>query len=282
MVTKATKSTKRAPTKRAPAKRAPAKRAPAKQASRRGPRATLSIDVGGTGIKASVLDHAGRFEHSRVRIPTPYPLSPDVLISSITELVKPLPRFDRVSLGFPGLVRHGHVLSAPHFVSPKGPDGKPSKELVQAWDGYDLQHSLGAALKKPARVANDADVQGSDVIKGDGLEVVLTLGTGLGSAVFNEGRLAPHLELSTHPFRGGRTYNEVVGEEARKELGNKRWRKHVGEAVATVRELVRFDHCYIGGGNASKLKKLTFPDDISVVDNQAGILGGMMLWERTD
>jgi polyphosphate glucokinase len=171
------------------------------------------------------------------------------------------------------------VLSAPHFVSPKGPDGKPSKALVRAWDGYDLQHSLGAALKKPARVANDADVQGSDVIKGDGLEVVITLGTGMGSAVFNEGRLAPHLELAHHPFRKGEDYNEALGEQARKKLGNKRWSKLVAEAIATVRALVFFDHCYLGGGNSRHLK-VKLPDDVTVVGNEAGILGGIMLWER--
>jgi polyphosphate glucokinase len=237
--------------------------------------------VGGTGIKASVLDHAGNEEVARVRVRTPYPLSPDVLISTVTELVKPLPRYDRVSLGFPGMVRAGHVLSAPHFVSPKGPGGKPSKALVQAWGDYDLQHSLGAALKKPARVANDADVQGSGVIKGDGLEVVLTLGTGMGSAVFNEGKLAPHLELAHHPFRAGDDYDDAVGERARKALGNKRWSKQVAKVIANLRALLFFDHCYIGGGNAQKLK-VKLPDDVTVVGNEAGILGGIKLWDRTD
>lgn len=244
-------------------------------------RTTLAIDLGGTGLKASVLDAAGKMEHARVRVPTPYPLSPDVLVSAVVDLVKPLPRFDRVSLGFPGMVRAGHVLSAPHFISPQGPEGKPSQALVAAWTGCDLQHALGAALKKPTRVANDADLQGSAVVTGDGLEVVLTLGTGFGSALFYEGKLAPHIELAHHPFLKGQTYNQVVGEAARKSAGTKRWSKKVGAAVEAVRALLFFDHCYLGGGNAAKVK-IDLPDDVTVIDNSAGILGGIKLWDRTD
>jgi len=242
---------------------------------------TLAVDVGGSGLKASVLDETGLMEHDRVRVPTPYPLSPQTLIASIVDLTKSLPPYDRISLGFPGMVRAGHILSAPHFISPMGPGGKPTKVLTEAWAGFDLQHSLGVALAKPARVANDADLQGSAVVKGDGLEVVLTLGTGFGSAVFYEGKLLPHIELAHHPFLKGKEYNEVIGEAARVKAGKKKWNERVAAAVETVRRLTFFDHCYIGGGNASKVT-LDLPDDVTVVDNNAGILGGIKLWEVTD
>ncbi|MGH9077373.1 MAG: ROK family protein [Acidimicrobiales bacterium] len=241
---------------------------------------TLSVDVGGTGLKASVLSQSGAMEQDRVRMPTPYPLTPQKLIASIADLVRPLPPYDRISLGFPGMVRAGHVLSAPHFVSPKGPGGKATKALTRAWDNFDLQHALGVALAKPARVANDADIQGAAVVTGDGLEVVLTLGTGLGSALFYEGRLLPHLELAHHPFRKGKEYNDVVGEAARARMGNKRWNSRVADVVATVRALTFFDHCYIGGGNSTRVSA-DLPDDVSMVSNDAGILGGIKLWERT-
>jgi polyphosphate glucokinase len=244
-------------------------------------RNTLAIDVGGTGLKASVLDATGQLEHARVRVATPYPLSPQKLISTLVDLVKPLPPYDRISLGFPGMVRAGQILSAPHFVSPKGPGGKPSKDLVKEWTGFDLQHALGVALGKPTRVANDADLQGAAVVKGDGLEVVLTLGTGLGSALFYEGRLLPHLEFAHHPFLDGEEYNLVVGDAARKKLGVKKWNKHVAAAIDTIRALTFFDHCYIGGGNAPLLS-FKLPADITVVDNAAGILGGIKLWDRVD
>jgi polyphosphate glucokinase len=242
---------------------------------------TLAIDIGGTGLKASVLDASGKMEHERVRTDTTYPLSPKKLVGALADLIRPLPRFDRVSAGFPGMVRNGQILSAPHFISPTGPGGKPSKSLLKEWTGFDLQHSLGVALGKPTRVANDADLQGAAVVKGDGLEVVLTLGTGLGSAMFYEGKLLPHLELAHHPFLKGKEYNEVVGDAARKKIGVKKWNKQVAAAIAAVRALTFFDHCYIGGGNAAKIT-FALPDDVTIVDNAAGILGGIKLWDRID
>lgn len=241
--------------------------------------ATLAIDLGGTGLKASVLNADGKMEHDRVRVPTPYPLTPEILIQSIEDLIKDLPAFDRVSLGFPGMVRAGHILTAPAFSSPDGLGGKPSKTLIDAWHDYDMQHALGAALKKPTRVANDADLQGSAVVKGDGLEVVVTLGTGFGSAFFYEGKLMPHLEMAHHPFLKGKTYNEVLGDASRKRHGNKEWTKRVMAMIDAVHSLFHFDHLYVGGGNSKKIKD-TLPDDVTVIDNTAGILGGITLWDR--
>lgn len=241
---------------------------------------TLAIDIGGTGLKASVLDPTGAMEHDRVRLPTPYPLSPDKLVTVLTDLVKPLPHFDRISVGFPGMVRGGHILSAPHFVSPDGPGGEPAPKLAKAWTDFDLQSRLAAALGAPCKVANDADLQGAAVVKGTGLELVLTLGTGLGTAFFNEGLLLPHFEFAHHPFRKGLAYNDVVGDAARKAIGAKKWQKRVVDAVETFRLLCFFDHCYLGGGNSARLD-IDLPADVSVVDNNAGILGGIKLWERS-
>lgn len=242
---------------------------------------TLSIDIGGTGIKASVLDAKGSMEHERVRVDTPYPLSPQKLLMEINAMMASLPPFDRVSAGFPGMVREGRILSAPHFVSPDGPGGRPEPKLVRAWDRFDLQGALAELTGKPARVANDADVQGAAVVTGKGLEVVLTLGTGVGSAMFMNGVLLPHLELAHHPFSKSGTYNDALGEAARKRIGNKKWTKRVHKLVETVRGLTFFDHCYLGGGNSARLGP-ELPDGVSVVDNSAGILGGIKLWERMD
>lgn len=241
---------------------------------------TLAIDIGGTGLKASVIDDSGLMEHDRVRIDTPYPLPPDKLVAVLADLVRSLPDYDRVSVGFPGMVRGGHVLSAPHFVSPKGPGGDPTPKLVKAWHKCNLQAAISHALGKPVRVANDADLQGSAVIKGEGLELVVTLGTGVGSALFYEGRLLPHLELAHHPLRNDLTYNDVLGEAARKHAGNKKWNKRVAETVQVLRNLTFFDHCYIGGGNSARVD-IELPDDVTLVDNSAGITGGITLWART-
>jgi polyphosphate glucokinase len=240
---------------------------------------TLAIDIGGTGLKASVLDATGAMVADRVAVKTTYPCPPAKLVDDLVALVAPLPPADRVSAGFPGMVRTGIVLSAPHFVTTHGPGTTVDAGLVKEWSGFDLAGALGARLEKPTRVANDADVQGAAVVKGKGLELVVTLGTGVGTAFFYEGRLLPHLEFAHHPFLKGDTYNEQIGDAARKAIGNARWNKRVRKAVATLRALSFFDHCFIGGGNAKKLHG-SFGDDVSLVDNSAGILGGIRLWDE--
>ena len=242
---------------------------------------TLAVDVGGTGVKASVLDATGNLEHARVRIETPYPLSPQRLLEEILKMVTDLPAYDRISVGFPGMVRAGRILSAPHFVSPDGPGGKPAPKLVKAWDGYDLEAALREATGKPAKVANDADVQGSAVVEGKGFEAVMTLGTGVGTAFFMEGKLLPHFEFAHHPLRKSGTYNESLGNAALKQIGIPKWRKRVVEAIATMKALTFYDHMFVGGGNATHLTPVDLPGDVSVIDNSAGILGGIKLWERT-
>jgi polyphosphate glucokinase len=241
---------------------------------------TLAIDIGGTGLKASVLDDTGAMEHERVRVDTPYPLPPDKLVAVLSDLVKTLPPYDRVSVGFPGMVRGGHVLSAPHFVSPSGPGGEPSAKLVAAWKRYDLQSAVSHSLGKPTKVANDADLQGAAVVRGKGLELVVTLGTGVGTALFYDGRLLPHLEMAHHPLRKDLTYNEVLGDAARKHDGHKKWNKRVFDTIEVLRALTFFDHCYIGGGNSARVEG-DLPPDVTLVDNSAGILGGIKLWART-
>jgi polyphosphate glucokinase len=226
-----------------------------------------------------VLDPSGTMERPPVRVPTPYPLSPDKLVSTLKTMVEALPPFDRVSLGFPGMVREGKVLTAPHFVSPAGPGGKPSPELLRAWTGFDLQSALAATLGKPTRVANDADMQGAAVVQGVGLELVVTMGTGVGTGLFWHGQLAPHLELAHHPFRHDQTYNEQLGDAARKRIGAKKWNSRVELMIEILHSLLFYDHLHIGGGN-SKRVTLKLGPAVSLVDNNAGILGGIKLWER--
>jgi polyphosphate glucokinase len=238
---------------------------------------TLAIDIGGTGLKASVLDANGAMVADRVLVKTTYPLPPTRLVDDLAALVAPLPATARVSAGFPGMVRKGRVLSAPHFVTEDGPGTKVDDELVKQWADFDLAGALRKRLGKPTKVANDADIQGAAVVDGKGLELVITLGTGVGTALFYDGRLLPHLEFAHHPFRKGETYNGQLGDATRKEIGNTRWNKRVRRAIETMRALTFFDHCYIGGGNAKHLTG-DLGDQVSTVDNTAGILGGIKLW----
>ncbi|HTT85937.1 MAG TPA: ROK family protein, partial [Acidimicrobiales bacterium] len=130
---------------------------------------TLSIDIGGTGLKASVLDAHGTMVADRVVVKTTYPCPPTRLVDDLVALVAPLPPADRVSAGFPGMVRKGRVLSAPHFSTEAGPGTKIDDGLVKQWDHFDLAGALRKRLGKPAKVANDADVQGLAVVSGKGL-----------------------------------------------------------------------------------------------------------------
>lgn len=218
-------------------------------------------------------------EHARVRTATPYPLSPEKLVEELVKLIGQLPPFDRVSVGFPGMVRAGNILSAPHFISPDGPGGAASAELVKAWEHFDLEDALNAATGKPTKVANDADVQGAAVVRGEGFEAVITLGTGVGTAFFMDGHLLPHMEFAHHPFHKSATYNEYLGDAARKKVGNAKWRERVLAAIATMKALTFYDRLFIGGGNSARLADLSLPPDVTLVSNEAGILGGIKLWE---
>ena len=224
---------------------------------------TLAVDIGGTGLKALVLSATGKPLSKRVRIKTPRPATPGAVINAIVEMVKTQGKFDRVSVGFPGVVRHGVTVTAPNL------DGN--------WRGYKLVETLSKKLGKPVRVANDADVQGYGAIAGCGVELVITMGTGMGSALFVDGRLVPNLEMAHHPFQRGRTYEELLGDKARKKIGKKKWNKRLQRAIATLEHLFNYDRLYIGGGNAQKIV-VKLPSNTRIVENVAGLLGGIALW----
>ncbi len=227
---------------------------------------TLAIDIGGSGLKAMVLDPQGAPLCDRARVDTPVGATPDEIVAALSELVRGLPAYDRVAAGFPGMVRDGLVRTAPNL----GHDG---------WRGFDLAAALATALGKPTRVANDADVQGLAAIRGQGVEMVITLGTGFGTALYDNGRMCPHLEISQQPFRKGENYDQQLGNAARKAVGDRKWSKRVHKAIANLRTLTHFDHLYIGGGNARKLAD-DLPADVTVIDNTAGLAGGVHLWRQ--
>jgi predicted TIM-barrel fold metal-dependent hydrolase len=230
---------------------------------------TLAVDIGGSGIKLALLDDTGRMIGERARVPTPPPpVAPDTLAAAIADAAASLGVFDRVSVGFPGAVRGGRVLTAPHLGT-------------ELWAGFDLQTALAERWGKPVRVMNDADVQGFGAIQGDGVEMVLTLGTGAGTAIFDNGEIMPHLELAHHPVRGKKTYDDYVGNAALQEIGKKKWNKRVARVVEILRRVVNFDHLYIGGGNARHIA-FELPADVTTVPNSDGLTGGIALWRAED
>jgi polyphosphate glucokinase len=241
---------------------------------------TLAIDVGGTGLKAALLDADGTMIADRVKIETPYPCPPEKLIASLGELASQLPAYDRVSVGFPGLVRAGTVKEVPALSRAKW-GGPQDPDLVRAWSGFELEKGLQEAFGHPTRVSNDADLQGSAAIKGDGFEFVMTLGTGCGTAAFWQGQLLPHMELSHGPFRKSETFDVQLGDAARQEIGNHRWRTRVRKAIAAFDDMLIYDHLYVGGGNARHLKDEDLGEKGTRVPNVAGLLGGIRLWDQS-
>ena len=138
---------------------------------------------------------------------------------------------------------------------------------------------MAQRLERPARLLNDAEVQGLGIISGKGLEVVLTFGTGVGSAVFAGGWLAPHLELAQHPLYNGGTYNEYIGNEALHRHGKKKWNRRVLRTIEAVDSLLHYDLLYLGGGNARHLSA-KLPQNVRTASNDSGITGGIRLWDE--
>jgi polyphosphate glucokinase len=227
---------------------------------------TLAIDIGATGLKAAVLDADGNLVVPRAHVETPKLGTPDVVLKALLGLIQPLGAFDRISVGFPGVVRAGHVVTAPNLDT-------------AAWRDYPLAAVLTDHLGKPVRMLNDATVHGLSVIARTGLECVIVLGTGFGFALFDSGRLTPHLELAHHPIRNDTDYDQYVGDAALRSIGRKRWNKRLGRAVNCVRNLTLYDQLYIGGGNAKHIR-LELEQNIRIVPNEAGIKGGVRLWDK--
>jgi polyphosphate glucokinase len=236
----------------------------ATRASRGGLR-TLAIDIGGSGVKALVLDEKGQKLTERVRVETPKPATPEAVVAAIVALVKPLAPFDRVSVGFPGVIIGGST--------------KTAANLDKSWKNFELKESLEQRLKAPTRVLNDAGVQGHGVIDGQGVEMVITLGTGMGCALYMDGKYVPNLELAHHPFNGKYTYEEYVGNRAFEKVGKKKWNKRVAEVLAQIEPIWNPRRIYVGGGNAKHLR-IDLPPNVRVTDNVAGLLGGIRLWDE--
>lgn len=225
---------------------------------------TLAVDVGGTGLKVMRLGPRGAPVSDRLRVPTPRPATPRAVLGALARLAREAGPFDRVAIGFPGVVEGGVVRTAPNL------DGD--------WSGVDLAARVEALTGRPSRALNDAGVQGLGAIEGRGVEACLTLGTGMGFSLFVDGAYVPNIELGHHPLRDGKTYEELVGDRALERVGKRRWRKRVAEAIAQVRHTFNPRRIYVGGGNARHLDG-ALPPDVRVVPNVAGLLGGVRMWD---
>ncbi len=226
---------------------------------------TLAVDIGGSGIKTMLLDESGNPLGDRNRRSTPQPATPEAILEIIATLAQERKSFDRVAVGFPGVVRQGIV--------------KTAVNLDSQWIDFALATVLEKRLSAPVRVANDADIQGLGAIAGRGVELTITLGTGFGSALFIDGKLVPNLEMGHHPFRKGETYEEQLGRKALDTEGKKKWNDRLQKAIAQLERLFNYDTLYIGGGE-TKLINFQLPSNAKIVPNVSGLLGGIKLWNN--
>lgn len=228
----------------------------------------LSIDIGGSRIKATILNLDGEMTIEYQKIETPPSGDPDDIIDAIKTLIKDFPHYDKVSVGFPGYVREGVVHTAPNLDT-------------QRWKGTFLSQLLADELQRPVRLVNDAEMQGLGVASGKGLEMVVTLGTGFGTALLMDGNLLPSLELAHHPITKKKTYDQYIGDEAFLQIGEEKWNERLKKIIAILKRVFNYDHLYLGGGNSKKID-FELDSNITLTSNREGITGGAKLWEKAD
>lgn len=224
---------------------------------------TLCVDIGGTAIKTMVVSPRGKPLNERSRVETPHPATPKAVMRALRAITPESRTYDRISVGFPGVVLKGVVRTAPN--------------LHSSWAGFDLASALRAETRKPTRVINDAGVQGYGAIRGRGVELCVTLGTGFGFSLFLDGAYVANIELGHHPFRKNKTYEELLGARALARFGKKRWNRMLARAIEQLERTFNFDALYIGGGNSVKVN-LKLPPNVKRVENVLGLLGGVKLW----
>lgn len=220
------------------------------------PSRTLVVDIGRAGIKAALINDLGRPVGQRIRRETPPSGMPGEVMDVVVALARHFETFDRVAVGFPGVVIDGIVKQAP--------------SLAPAWQDFNISEVLSARLKKPVRAANDADVQGYGVISGTGVELVMTLGTGVGTSLFVNGRLVPNLEIGKAKLRN----------EALQKAGKKKWNRRVAKFVVKLESIFHFSRLYIGGGNSREVDVGLLPANVTIVSNMNGLIGGIALWRN--
>jgi polyphosphate glucokinase len=211
----------------------------------------LTVDVGGSHVKA-LLSSGGE----RRRFDSGPNLTPEELVEGVTALTRDW-TYDVVSIGIPTPVKKGQIASEP-------------VNLGTGWVGFDFE----AAFGKPAKVVNDAAMQALGSYEG-GKMLFLGLGTGLGSALVDDGKLEP-LELGHLPFRKA-TYEAYVGRAGRKRLGKKKWRAAVVKTIEQLTAALEPDYVVLGGGDAEELGEL--PAGVQLGANTNAFVGGFRLWE---
>ncbi len=238
----------------------------------------LGIDVGATGIKGALVDiEQGELISDRVKYKTPKPATPDAMMEVMKKLVEDFEWQEKViGIGFPAIIKDGHTESA--------------SNIHKSWKGYNLIKEARKRFSDKTFLINDADAAGiSEMRYGlgrkylDKVAILLTLGTGIGSAIFNEGELLPNTELGHLKFKSS-VAEKYASNSARegKDLSWKEWAKELNEVLNHINFLFSPDVFILGGGISKKfdnyeehldLKEKVFPAESR---NNAGIIGAAL------
>lgn len=239
-------------------------------------RQVLGIDVGGSGIKGALVDvTTGRLLSERYRLATPDPATPKAMARVVARIVRHFGWSGPVGCGMPGPIKEGRVMALAN--------------LDKSWVGVKAPELYALECECPVTVLNDADAAGLAEMrfgagKGrTGVVLMLTLGTGIGSAVFVDGRLVPNTELGQIELNG-KTAEQRASARVRKEQGLtwEKWGKRLDEYLHAVEELIWPDLIILGGGVSKKANKF-FPViktrtelKAALMYNQAGIIGAAL------
>ena len=228
----------------------------------------LSIDIGGTNIKACLLSPTGELLTDFKKTPTPQKSTPEAVLEGIKKISKEFKAFEKISIGFPGYVKFGVVQTAPNLAE-------------NEWANVDLAQQVSNLFGKPVRLINDADQQGLGIVGGEGLEIVFTLGTGFGTSILFDGELLPHLELAHLPVNKKEDYDDFIGDRGFEKVGKKKWNKRLKYIIEIYKTVFNYDKLYIGGGNANEIN-FELEKNITLVTNKDGIKGGAKLWSAKE
>ena len=214
----------------------------------------LVVDIGGTHVKTRVTGN-----QQEIKIASAPNMTPKKVVMQVRRGIAGLP-YDAVTIGYPGPVLHGRIISEPHH-------------LGQGWIGFNFRKAFG----RPVKIINDAAMQALGSYEGKRM-LFLGLGTGLGSAMIVDG-VMESMELAHLPYKKGRTYEEYVGLAGLQRLGKKKWRRAVNDVVERLSTALEADYVIIGGGNAGLLK--TLPLGARLGDNANAFRGGSRLWAKS-
>ena len=239
----------------------------------------LAIDIGATNIKFCRVDAQGEMLESVRRRPTPYPCPPEKLVEVLSERILQ-GEATKIGVGFPGEFESGHVVRPGNLSRPGGFATEVDPDLEAQWRGFALEDVLRERTNRDVRVVNDATLAALGCIEGEGVEVVLTLGTGLGLALSVDGEMRKVRDVGAEIFRDHLSYDQVLGERARA-TDEQEWFHSVDEVIQKFAQEFGARTIHLAGGNARRVDPLKFSSSsyrIVINGNQAPLRGAASLF----